>query len=166
MKPFIAVAAAAISLASAAALAAPFTPGNVVVYRVGVGGATTLVNTGSAVFLDEFTPAGVLVQSIALPTTVSGSNKQLIASGTANTEGLLTRSTDGRFLVLTGYASNIPNAANLTGTSSATVNRTVGRVDANGNVDTTTALTNLSTGASPRGAASTRINVCQPCSSS
>lgn len=46
--------------------AAPFTSGNVVVYRVGTG-AGSLVNTGSAVFLDEFTPVGVLVQSIALP---------------------------------------------------------------------------------------------------
>lgn len=85
MKSLIrAVAVAALALLPAAAFAAAFTPSNVVVYRVGVGGATTLVNTGSAVFLDEFTPAGGLVQSIALPTTVSGSNKQLIASGTTS----------------------------------------------------------------------------------
>jgi hypothetical protein len=39
------------------AAAAPFTPGNVVVYRVG-NGAAGLLNTGAAVFLDEFTAAG------------------------------------------------------------------------------------------------------------
>ena len=67
-----------------------FTPGNIVVYRVGAGGAATLVNTGNPIFLDEYTPAGALVQSLALPTTTSGSNHRLIASGTATSEGLLT----------------------------------------------------------------------------
>src|SRR6516165_1575326 len=57
---------------------APFTPGNLVIYRVGTG-TGSLINTGNPVFLDEYTPGGVLVQSIALPTT--GAQK-LIASGT------------------------------------------------------------------------------------
>src|SRR4051812_11245398 len=84
------------------ALAAAFGDGNVVVYRVG-DGVTPLAVTGSPVFLDEFTPGGLLVQSIALPTTASGANRPLVASGTAQSEGLLTRSADGRFLVMTGY---------------------------------------------------------------
>src|SRR5215467_4285783 len=86
---------------------APFTPGNVVVYRVGTGSGS-LVNTGNPVFLDEFTPAGALVQSIALPTSPSGGNQALIASGTATSEGLLTRSADGLYLVLAGYNAPIP----------------------------------------------------------
>src|SRR5215470_7266685 len=61
---------------------AAFTAGDVVIYRVG-DGSGSLVNTGNAVFLDEYTPSGTLVQSVALPTTASGANKQLIASGTA-----------------------------------------------------------------------------------
>ncbi|HWB06508.1 MAG TPA: hypothetical protein VG796_26020 [Verrucomicrobiales bacterium] len=36
------------------------------VYRIGTG-TGNLVGTGSPVFLDEYTPAGVLVQSVALP---------------------------------------------------------------------------------------------------
>src|SRR4051812_36707728 len=76
---------------------AAFTPGDLVIYRVGTG-TGSLVNTGNAVFLDEYTTAGALVQSVAMPTTASGSNKPLIASGTATSEGLLTRSTDGRYL--------------------------------------------------------------------
>src|SRR5271167_261026 len=79
-----------------ASQAAPFAPGDIDVYRVGDGTAT-LATTGNAVFLDEYTPDGTLSQSIALPTTVSGSNNQLIASGTAGSEGLLTRSANGQY---------------------------------------------------------------------
>ena len=65
-----------------------FTPGNVVIYRVG-DGSGSLVNTGNPVFLDEYTPTGTLVQSIALPTATAGANHRLIASGTAKTNGTL-----------------------------------------------------------------------------
>jgi hypothetical protein len=110
------------------------------------------VNTGSPVFLDEYTPSGTLVQSMALPTSVSGSNKQLIASGTASSEGLLTLSSDGRYLFLTGYAANIGGTASLSGTTGIAIPRTVGRVDASGNIDTSTALTDFATGNNPRSA--------------
>src|SRR5579885_2525391 len=69
---------------------AAFTPGDVVVYRSG-DGSGSLVNTGNAVFLDEYKSDGTLVQTVALPTTASGSSKQLIAGGTATAEGLMTR---------------------------------------------------------------------------
>src|SRR5262245_60992890 len=70
--------------------ASGFTPGNLVVYRVGTG-TGGLVNTGNPVFLDEYTQAGSLVQSVALPTSAVGNNQPLIASGTATSEGLITR---------------------------------------------------------------------------
>src|SRR5262245_42188639 len=108
--------------------AAAFSGGNVVVYRVGTG-SNDLVNTGNAVFLDEFTPAGTLVQSIAMPTTASGSNKPLIASGVATSEGLLSRSADGAYIVLGGYAA-FSSSGSLANSSAATINRVVGRVDA------------------------------------
>lgn len=81
---------------------AAFTPGDLVIYRVGTG-ATSLSSAATAVFLDEYTATRVLVQSIALPTADSGSNQTLTASGTATSEGLLTLSADGRYLELTGY---------------------------------------------------------------
>jgi hypothetical protein len=133
---------------------AAFTPGNIVVVRVG-DGTSTLTNTGNAVFLDEFTPTGTLVQSIAMPTTVSGTNKQLILSGTATSEGMLNRSVDGRYLLLTGYGRDLGGTGSLSGTASGTVNRVVGRVDVLGNVDTTTALSDFSSGNNPRSVAST-----------
>jgi len=129
----------------------PFTPGNLVVYRVG-DGTTALVNTGNAVFLDEYTPAVALVQSVPLPTTSSGANKRLVASGTATSEGLLTLSPNGQYLALTGYDSPLPGAASLSGSA---VPRVVGLVDGNASVNTSTAPSDFATGNNPRSAVTT-----------
>ncbi len=143
---------------SVGAAAAPFTPGNLVVYRVG-DGAATLVTSGNAVFLDEYTTAGTLVQSIALPTAASGPQKALVASGTAASDGYLTRSVDGNCLVLPGYGRDLIGASgSLTGTTSAVVPRVVGRVMATGVVDTSTALSDASSAGNFRGAASSDCN--------
>ena len=118
-----------------------FTAGNIVVYRVGAG-ATALSNATAAVFLDEYTSTGILVQSIALPTadtSVGGiANQTLTAIGNSALEGLLTRSVDGRFLMLTGYDTAVAttNAAAL----AAATGRVVGRVGVDGLVDTSTSL--------------------------
>ncbi len=133
--------------------AVAFTAGNLVVYRVGTG-AAPLDSTATAVFLDEYTSAGTLVQSVALPTTTSGSNRRFTASGSATSEGLLTRSTDGRYLVLAGYdaATGTPSVGS---TTSAAVNRVIARIGVDGTIDTTTALTDAASGNSPRGVAAT-----------
>ena len=150
-------AALAVSLAGGAFLvphgaeAAPFTGGNVVVYRVGTGAALT--NAAAPVFLDEYSPSGTQVQSIALPTSGADGNHALTASGQSRSEGLISRSADGRSIALTGYdaapgTDGGPNTAtadpadrlSLTATSPTTVGRTVGLVDANGTVDTSTLL--------------------------
>lgn len=132
---------------------AQFTAGNLVIYRTG-SGTGSLINTGNPVFLDEYTPSGTLVQSVAMPTTVSGANKRLICSGTATSEGALVRSTDKRYLVLAGYDAPIPTTG-LAGTAAATVNRVVALVDNAENINTTTGLTDFATGNNPRGAFST-----------
>ncbi|MEK7948955.1 SdiA-regulated domain-containing protein [Luteolibacter soli] len=134
------------------ATAAPFTTGNVVIYRAGTG-TGSLVNTGNPVFLDEYTPAGALVQSIPMPTAVSGSDKRLVVSGTASSEGMITRSADGRYLLATGYDAPIPTTG-VASTPAATTNRVVARVDGSGIVSTSTALTDAPTGNNIRGAAS------------
>ncbi len=108
---------------------AGITEGNIVVYRVGTG-TGSLANTGNAVFLDEYTPTGTLVQTIAMPTTTSGANRQLIASGTSTSEGLINFSTNNQSLVLTGYGANLGGSANLTTSASTAVNRVVGVVNA------------------------------------
>jgi hypothetical protein len=90
-----------------------------------------------------------------LPTVTNGANHRLVASGVATSEGGLTRSVDGHFLLLTGYDSAVPASSSLAGTTSASVPRVVGRIDSLGNVDTTTALSDAASGNNPRCAAST-----------
>ena len=91
-------------LSNSGAQAARFTGGNIVVYRVG-DGAAPLTNAAAAVFLDEFSPTGTPVQSIALPTAAADGNQPLTASGQSRSEGLIARSSDGRFVTATGYAA-------------------------------------------------------------
>lgn len=127
--------------------AAPFTPGNVVIYRVGDGQAN-LTNTGAKVFLDEYTPTGTLVQSFAIPFT--GNNK-LIASGTAASEGLLTQSLDGRYLLLTGYDRELGGGGDISGTGASTVPRVIARVEVEtGTYERTNALTDFASTSNPR----------------
>src|ERR1700722_12734157 len=79
--------------------AGAFTAGNIVIYRVG-DGTQILSNLSNTVFLDEYTQAGTWVQSIMMPTNWYGAHAPLVGDGAAFAEGLMTRSTDGRFLVL------------------------------------------------------------------
>jgi hypothetical protein len=126
---------------------------DVVIYRIG-DGVSALASTGNPVFLDEYTPSGTLVRSTAMPTQSNGAAHRLVASGVATSEGFITRSADGKYLVLTGYDSAIPAASSLAGSSSATTPRTIARLDASGNLDTTTALIDAANANNPRSAAS------------
>src|SRR5260221_1542897 len=132
--------------------AAAFTPGDIVVCRFG-DGVASLNSNAATVFLDEYTPAGSLVQSILMPTTTSVPNKRLTASRSATTEGLITRSADGRYLIVPGYDAAVSTGSISTSTS-ALVNRVIGRIDASGTIDTSTALTDAISGGNPRGATS------------
>ncbi len=130
--------ALALGSALASFATAQITPGNLVVVRVG-DGAAALTSAANAVFYEEYTPAGTLVQTMPLPTAVSGSNRAITNSGSATSEGFLSLSTDGRYLVSVGYDA-APGTASVVGTSSATVNRVIARVGIDGSIDTSTAL--------------------------
>ncbi|MFC4243049.1 DUF3616 domain-containing protein [Gryllotalpicola reticulitermitis] len=149
-----ALAAAALTATAAAPAhaATAFTPGDVVVYRVG-DGSTSLSGTTSPVYLDEYSPTGTLVQSIPMPTTDAGTEHALTASGSATSEGLLTLSGDGQHLVVPGYDAPV-GTKKISGTAAATTPRTVGIVGADGQADTTTALTDWADGNNPRSATS------------
>jgi hypothetical protein len=146
-------------VAATCAWAASFTDGNLVVFRMGTGVAGSLTNAGSVVWLDEYTTNGVLIQSVMMPTNYFGANSPLLANGTAFGNGLITRSVDGRFIVVAGYGAEPGDSSSSLGTSYATqVPRVIGLVGGNGNIDTTTTLTNNASGGSSggetRGAAS------------
>jgi hypothetical protein len=117
--------------------AAPITPGNLVIFRAGSGTNSLSSTTGNDVILDERTPAGSLVQSIAI--TATGAGTKLITAGGATAEGALAISPDGRYVTFGGYSATIPQASSLPGSSSATVPRSVGILDTTtGNVTLTT----------------------------
>ena len=137
--------------------AAPFTPGNIVIYRIGTG-TGSLSSNATAAFIDEYTPAGALVQSIALPTTASSPNFALTSSGTATSEGLISLSADGNYLLAIGYNA-VVGTTGLSSSSSSTINRVVGIIDPNGTVNTTTALSDASTGNNVRSVASSDGNL-------
>ena len=143
------------SLTPTVSRANPFTPGNLVIYRVGDGSAG-LANTGNPIFVDEYNPTTqMVVNSIELPTAPTGNNQPLIASGTSVSEGLLTRSADGRYIVLTGYATTMSASGSLSSSAASMVPRGIGRVDSDGNVDTSTVLGDFADGNNPRSATST-----------
>ncbi|HTF87623.1 MAG TPA: hypothetical protein VK843_04380 [Planctomycetota bacterium] len=141
--------------AQAVADAGTFTPGNVVVVRIGDGNAP-LSNAATAVFLDEYTPAGALVQSVPLPTTASGLNSSFANSGTATSEGALTLSADGRYLLLGGYDAALGTTA-VASSPTTSVLRVIARVALDSTIDTSTTTTSFS-GNNIRGAASTDGN--------
>ena len=133
----------------------PFTAGNLVVYRVG-DGTDTLSSAAFPVNLDEYSTSGTLVRSHPLPVVVSGSNHIMTASGSATSEGMISRSVDKKFLLATGY-DTLPDPTKLgvSGSTSASVNRVVGIMDANGVLDATTALNDAYSKNNFRGAVST-----------
>src|SRR5579862_2318318 len=125
----------AISLATAS-IAASFTPGNIVIYRVG-DGTQSLTNGGNSVFLDEYMTNGTYVQSIPMPTSFFGGYYPIIADGQAFAEGAITRSQDGRFILLTGYGAQLGQITNsaLSSTASVLVPRIIATVDGSGHID-------------------------------
>ena len=76
-----------------------FAPGNLAVLRVG-GSGQTLTNSGNTVYIDQFTPTGALVNSLAVP---DSGDSALLVSGSASSEGELARSLDRTLLAFAGY---------------------------------------------------------------
>lgn len=101
-------------------------PGNLMVSRI-VG--TT--SGASRLLLEEYnrTTAGAAVEFISLPTA---GPSVLTTSGTATSEGQLTRSADGQYVVVAGYAA-YAGTTSLANTFSFNVNRAIGSVDVNYN---------------------------------
>lgn len=103
---------------------AQFTAGNLVVYQIG-DGSGTLTSAATAIFLKEVTTAGVSGITVNMPT--SGGTR-LTSSGSATSDGQITRSADGQYLVIAGYDAAL-GTASVTGTASSSVNRVINIVD-------------------------------------
>jgi hypothetical protein len=123
-----------------------FTPGRLVFTQVG---SETLANTGNTVSIREVVKTGssmtptTLFSLPNLAANLSPTNT-LVQSGTATSEGFITRSTSGRFLGIVGYSGT--HSTSVTGAASATINRIVGRIDFAGGINVSTRLTNAHSG--------------------
>ena len=119
---------AAFGLAGTAAQAQSFTPGSLVISVVGdINGGTsnsTLASTGNSLFVNDLSTTGALIGSSI--------NTGLFDSGTATSDSQLTLSTNGALLTIAGYQSTGTTSI----TSSATINRGISEIGANGSVTT------------------------------
>jgi hypothetical protein len=131
-----------------------FTPGNLLVYRVGSGTSSeALSNNGNSVYLDEYTQSGTLVQSVRLTkNTTSSSSLSIVACGLQTTEGFLTLSHDAKSVVIPGYYYYVASSSSLPGTTATLVKRVVALVDGNKNVDTTSKFSDWAGASNPRSA--------------
>jgi len=115
-------------LAAQAQITPGFQPGNLIVLRVG-NKNTTLANTGDPLFLDLFTPKGVLTNSVTIP---DNGPTSLIIGGTASSEGAISRSANSNFIVMVGYNTDYPYTSSLANSASAAVPRGIATIDFNG----------------------------------
>jgi len=132
--------------------AAGLMPNNLAVLRIappetGAGPS----DAASPVFIEQFskTTLNQTVSSattkVALPTVASNTgNRALVLSGLSGSNGGLTRSTNYYYLTLGGYNATVggltENDADPGSAFSSEVARVIGKIDALGTVDTTTAL--------------------------
>jgi hypothetical protein len=132
-----------------------FTPGNLVVLRLG-DGTQTLTNSGNTVFVDQYQTDGQLVNSVRLP---DSGPTALILSGAAGSEGGLTRSLDRTVMALGGYHTN-RSAINgsLSGKSGSAVPRGIATVDADGIYDLVQTSKTVYSGNNIRGVATDGTN--------
>jgi hypothetical protein len=119
--------------------ATQFIPGNLAVLRAG-DGVESLSSHGNSIYVDQFTTNGTLVSSLAIPDNTTNA---LLISGSASSEGALTRSADGRLLLIAGYNIAYTNSSSsLTKSSADDVPRALGVLDIAGNFALAAATTN------------------------
>ncbi len=99
------------------------------------GGVIDSHGTYLPMSIQNYNVAGAPVGSpIALPTAAIGSQQPITLQGNVITEGDLTTSADGRYLVTTGW--NVPPA----GRPGLSTNPVVARIDPSGTIDTSTVI--------------------------
>jgi hypothetical protein len=115
-----------------------FTAGRLVVERVGNGSPQS--GAGTQIFLDEYSTTGVPGVSIALPTVTNPPVNRTVESGIYSSDGMISRSVDGKSLVVPGYDA----APGTPAVVSALADKVITLVNANGSL-ASTVLTDATT---------------------
>lgn len=138
---------AALLVCAGAAVAGPYTAGNLVVVQLGDGSAFT-AGQAAAVTLREWNfGSSTFINDLGLNSGASG--VRLTMSNNATSEGALVRSPNGNYLTLGGYDAAALTAG-VAATTSAATNRVAGRIDMNQNV-ALTGFNNAYSGGNVRG---------------
>jgi hypothetical protein len=129
--------------------------GTFMVVRVGSAGSGVALSADAApVFIEERRLGdGVVTRTIAMPTAAVGGQGPFTLRGSSTTEGGLSLTSDGAYVVLAGYAA-VPGTADVSATTAASTPRIAARVSKAGVVDTSTKLDAAFDAKSVRGAAS------------
>ncbi len=128
-------------------------------------------NQASLMTLFQYTPIGTssvsFVNSLALPQSASGGNVPVSAEYGSSSEATVQLSGAGQYLTIMGYGVNantfnanpstygspggeLAQSGSLTGQSYTPIPRVVALIDANGNINSTTALYNIFNANNPR----------------
>jgi autotransporter passenger strand-loop-strand repeat protein len=155
--------------------AAAFTPGNLVISVSGDGAGNGVFgdNQASPITLEQITTSGAFVSQLVLPqttTVVNGVTENAISGEFgSSSEGLLQLSADGHSLVIAGYGVNaetfneggaavfgttaLAQSTSIQGGPLTAVSRVIADINADGVVDTSTALFNVFNENNPRSVA-------------
>jgi hypothetical protein len=126
--------AAFIAVTGSNAFAAAFTPGDLVVERLG-DGTETLSVLGNTIFFLEYSTTGTLVQTVTIPdgSAAYPGSPAMAEAGTGATTGCITLSPDGQTLSFPGYAvTTNPNPASIVAQLSSTIPRAIGTMTGSG----------------------------------
>ena len=139
-------------------------PTNVVAIRIG-DGAQTLTAHGNSIFLDQLAPDGTYLSTLSIPDSGSTSMVAIgpitwrLSPGNFSVTGNgLSRSANGRFLVIGGYNTNLSFTSDLQSASATTVPRGIGLVDDQGQYTLAISSTNSGSGNFWRGAVADGTN--------
>ncbi|MFD1631625.1 FG-GAP-like repeat-containing protein [Pseudopedobacter beijingensis] len=121
---------------------ANFKPDNLLVTRIGDGIATLSANA-EKVYLDEYTPNGVLVNTVEIPAIASGANHAFVIGGSsATSHGAGNLSPNGQYLALPGYDAAVGTSlATLQNVSTPRVFAVINNGTTQPVINTTTAVT-------------------------
>lgn len=142
---------------SFAQVAKPFKKDNLVIYRIGDANSGSDINNYNAcpIYLDEYNVSGdqpVLVQSVGLPVKTIGENRRIVALGKDVLAGFISRSNDGKYLVVPGYDAS--PGTDILNKPANEVNRVVALIGADGKINTSSVVENTFNNNSFRSAAS------------
>ena len=134
-------------------LKAQFTKGNLVILRVGNDTNAVLTSSATATYLDQITTAGAKVNTFAIP--VAGTER-LTMSGTSTSEGQITRTADGKRIIVAGYDTAVGKIS-VSNTPSATTARVVNEIISTAVMKRATKSNTFQSSNSMRSAASTGL---------